>query len=187
LRFRSRGYIDSLKRGDATNIQQNAGRAHQLSQAGTFPAFFGNDVTLVPVPGSAPRVKGGLWVPHMIAKALKDVGLARDVAPILTRVKAVAKSAYSAPADRPNVQTHFDSFAVDVVKPPPPKILLVDDVVTQGCTMLAAARRILAAYPNAEIRAFALFRPMGNVEIEKMIEPCVGTIQPRNDRAVRRP
>ncbi len=184
---RTRQHRDALKRGDAATIAACAKGAASCVQAGEYPGFFGDDVTLVPVPGSAPLVKGGLWVPHLIAKALKDAGLASEVAPILRRVKAVAKSGYSAPANRPNVQTHYDSFVVDVLKPAPKKILLIDDVVTQGCTMLAAARRVLDAYPNVEIRAFALLRPNSDGEVEAMRNPCAGTIAPRNDRAFRRP
>jgi hypothetical protein len=121
--------------------------------------------------------------------------LARDVVPILARVSAVRKSAISAPGERPTVHQHYDSFAVQIVAPAPIHIVLIDDVVTAGSTLLAAASRIAEAYPEASVRAFALIRTMSGVEVDQVIapatgtiiSPCVGWIKPRGDRALRQP
>jgi hypothetical protein len=47
----TRTYVGSLKRGDPQKIKLYAKRAAQYSQDGEFPKFFGEDVTLVPIPG----------------------------------------------------------------------------------------------------------------------------------------
>jgi hypothetical protein len=65
---------------------------------------------------------------------------------------------------------------------------LVDDVVTKGRTMLAAATRVHEAFPSARIDAFAFIRTMGLVEeIEHLIDPCVGEIRWTGEDAQRRP
>jgi phosphoribosylpyrophosphate synthetase len=108
-----------------------------------------------------------------------------------SRHTAVLKSAYVAADLRPNVQTHYNSMRADVVSPAPEKLLLVDDIVTQGCTLLAAARRLAEAYPGTEIRAFASVRTMSGVGVEITVpynrEPCLGTITARGARAWRQP
>lgn len=190
-------YVGALKRGDSHLLPQFVQRIVLHAQQGEFPNFFGPAVTLIPVPGSAPLVKGGLWVPLLLANAFRDSGLARDVAPVISRIAPVRKSAFAAAADRPNVQQHYDSLTVQVVKPAPTHIVLIDDVVTQGCTFLAAASRLAEAYPDAEIRGFAIVRTMSRagVEVDQIVaprtgtisSPCVGTIEARRDRAVRRP
>lgn len=184
-----------LKRGDPSLLRQLATRVANLVAEGNFTGFFGNQTTLVPIPGSAPLVRGGLWVPLLAANELRRVGLARDVLPAIARVSAVTKSAFVQPAQRPNVQEHYNSLSVQLVKPPPQRILLIDDVVTQGCTMLAAASRVAEAYPQAEVRGFAFVRTMSGVELEEvvgvgnqtMVSPCAGIIRPRNERAIRQP
>jgi Na+/citrate or Na+/malate symporter len=45
----------------------------------------------------------------------------------------------------------------------PERILLVDDVITKGRTLIAAATRVHEAFPQAPICAFALLRTMGLV------------------------
>ena len=56
-------------------------------------------------------------------------------------------------------------------------ITVVDDIVTKGATLLAAASRVAEAFPGAEVRTFALLRTMGLVEnVERIVDPCQGTI-----------
>ena len=68
------------------------------------------------------------------------------------------------------------------------RITIVDDVVTKGATLLAAASLVAEAYPDAEVRAFALIRTMGLVpEIDKIVDPVVGTIKLIGSEADRKP
>ena len=65
-----------------------------------------------------------------------------------------------------------DSTLVD-----PRNITIIDDVVTKGATLLAAASLLANAFPDARVRAFALVRTMGLVpDIERIVEPVVGRI-----------
>jgi phosphoribosylpyrophosphate synthetase len=92
---------------------------------------------------------------------------------------------------------HYESIAVTPMVVDREELCLVDDVVTKGATLLAAATRLREAYPNAKIVAFALVRKivafalvrtMGFVEdIERIVEPCIGTITRSGDEAVREP
>ena len=67
-------------------------------------------------------------------------------------------------------------------------LCLVDDVITKGATMLAAASRLAEIYPRATIVGFALVRTLGFVDdIDRIVEPAVGTITFRGDAAVREP
>jgi pyrimidine operon attenuation protein/uracil phosphoribosyltransferase len=60
----------------------------------------------------------------------------------------------------------------------PERIVLVDDVITKGRTILAAAARLHDAFPNADIRAFALVRTMGFLpDVVHLTEPCQGFVR----------
>jgi adenine/guanine phosphoribosyltransferase-like PRPP-binding protein len=59
----------------------------------------------------------------------------------------------------------------------PLRIVLVDDVVTKGATLLAAASLIHAAFPDTRVEAFALVRTLGlQPEVQRIVDPVVGTI-----------
>ena len=60
----------------------------------------------------------------------------------------------------------------------PSEITLVDDVVTRGSTLLAAASLVKSVYPDSKIRTFAFSRTLGFVDdIERIIDPCEGIIR----------
>ncbi len=70
----------------------------------------------------------------------------------------------------------------------PEQLVLIDDVVTKGRTLLAAAARVHEALPDADIRAFALLRTMGWVQgVDRLLDPCVGEIRWRAGDAYRNP
>ena len=97
--------------------------------------------------------------------------------PDVRRVRQVPKSAYQAPGDRPNARTHYDTISVEPQLINPTRILLVDDIVTKGNTLLGCASRAAEAFPQAQIRAFAMVRTMGLVpDIDRRLSPCVGRI-----------
>lgn len=61
-------------------------------------------------------------------------------------------------------------------------------MITKGATFLAAASRLQETYPEARVIAFALVRTLGFVDdIERIVEPAIGTITLRGDDAYREP
>lgn len=170
---------------------------------GRFALVFGGRAVLVPVPRSMPG-QHAQWVGEHLAWCLKQLGLAAEVWPILRRRYAVRKSAYAASGERPSVLEHYASLAVEralsgvvlssqseaVCKPRgnEMRLTLIDDVVTRGRTLLAAAGRLREAFPQAEIRAFALLRTLGPDEtLRQILDPCEGEIRWILDDARRRP
>lgn len=148
----------------------------------------GPESTLVPAPRSAPMVSGGLWPARNIAEALVEKGLGGSVLSCLSRTVAVPKAAYAARGGRPTARLHYDTFRVDLGLDAPTKIVVVDDFVTKGATLLAAASRLREAFPIAEIAVFAIFRTLGlQPEIADIFDPCVGTIRLRGNDAWRDP
>lgn len=101
---------------------------------------------------------------------------------------AVPRSAAAKPCERPTVHRHYVSMAVERAGPVLDQVLLVDDVITKGRTLLAAASRLQTAFPAARIRAFALLRTRGlDPEVERLLDPCLGEIRWRAGDAQRRP
>lgn len=54
------------------------------------------------------------------------------------------------------------------------RVVLVDDVITRGATIAAAATRLLEAFPNMSIRAFAVAHTES--EMPNIVAPRMGTI-----------
>ncbi len=177
---RSRVLRALLKAGESRLIIKYASRVRQ--QASALPlltGFFDATDVLVPVPGSEPRDPDVVSVTEHLAAALVREGLGQVAWAGLRRVRAVGKSATAAPGKRPSVAKHFDSFAVECTDSigESAHLVLIDDVVTKGRTLLAAAARLEEAFPHARVRAFALLRTMGLVpEVNRLLDPCVGEI-----------
>lgn len=186
---RSRLLCTLLKDADARFIAKYAVRVRQQVVGGSpLAGFIGPNDVLIPVPGSAPLPAGVPSVTERLAGALVDQGLGGMVWGGLHRICTVAKSATAPPGSRPTVGAHFESLALESASLFPRQIVLVDDVVTKGRTLLAAATRVREALPNARIRAFALLRTMGFVQqVDRLLEPCVGEIRWRAGDAHRSP
>lgn len=106
----------------------------------------------------------------------------------LERVTPIAKSAFAARGSRPRPIDHYESIRATRLVTDRAELCLIDDVVTKGSTLIAAASRLQEVYPEARIVAFALVRTMGFVEdIRSIVEPTTGTITFRGDEAVRNP
>lgn len=145
--------------------------------AAVLAPFLGPEVALVPVPRSAPLPDGALWPARVIADLLVEDGFGADVLPCLERVAAVPKSASSPASERPLWHQHYETLAVRADLLQPAQITLVDDVLTMGRTSYACAQRLHEAFPNAEIRVFAVIRTQGLIlDVEAIVDPAVGTI-----------
>lgn len=175
---KSRRVRDAVKNDTPPVIQRAVERLVSLVDSVGLAPFFEEDTTLVPVPRRAPlRDPNALWPSRRIAETLIEHGLGREVLPCLERKSAVRKSAYAAPGDRPTVTAHLRSMAVSSTLIAPERITLVDDFVTKGTTLLAAATLLRQEFPSAKLRGFALVRTMGFVpEIQSIVDPCVGRI-----------
>jgi hypothetical protein len=165
-----------------------ARRLAEERRNGILEELFGSSPLLVPVPRSSFTVEGGIWPAYNIASALIAQGIGVTVLPCLERVKAVPKSAFAASGSRPKPLDHYESIGAVKMIADREQLCLVDDVITKGATLLAAATRLQEAYPRAKIVAFALVRTLGFVEdIQRIVEPAVGTITFRGDEAAREP
>jgi hypothetical protein len=153
-----------------------------------FQQLFAREAILVPVPGSAPSCRA-LWPAWQLAMALRQLGLARDVWLGLERRYPVRKSATALVGARPSVRQHYESFSVaPAPNPLPNRIILVDDVITKGRTLLAAAARLRYELPHADIRAFALVRTMGFLsQLDRLLAPCAGVVHWAGGDARREP
>jgi len=160
---------------------------------GHFAGTFGRRVVLVPIPGSS-AVQGAAWVGERLAWCLREMGLAAQVWPILRRRSAVRKSAFAPARERPSVLEHYASFAIERAVLGRKllgdcsllaerggtglQLTLIDDVITRGRTLLAAAGRLHEAFRGAEIRSFALLRTLGpNETLRQVLDPCEGEVR----------
>ncbi len=115
---------------------------------------------------------------------MQDVGLE----PLLERVIAVPKSAFAAKGERTTPLRHYETMAV--VRPlgaSPRRITVVEDVVTKGAALLAAASLLQEAFPEAEVRAFALVRTLYSEHFQAIVDPVVGRIVLHGDNSRREP
>lgn len=186
---RSRLLRELLKEGNARFMRGYAARVReQMVESPQLAGFLTTADLLVPVPGSAPADDQGRYVATRLAEALLRQGLGRDTWNGLKRIRAVRKSATASPRARPSVASHYESFSIETAAEAPHSLVLVDDVVTKGRTLFAAAVRLHEAFPAAKIRAFALLRTMGfSPQLRRLLEPCRGFIRWRAGDARRNP
>ena len=113
----------------------------------------------------------------VIAQELRRLGYGETISPLIKRTSPVRKSATAGWGNRPSVTEHYQTLEVERDIFQPQKITLIDDVLTKGSTVFACARLLHEHFPEAEIRAFAIFRTQGFIpDIEVFIDPSVGTI-----------
>jgi hypothetical protein len=173
--IRSRHIRDRVKNDHAGDIAQIAARI--VHDGNPCAPVIGPGVLLVPAPRSSPLVAGALWPARRIAEELVVVGLGDQVIPLVLRAQAVQKSAFATPGNRPTPQQHLDSFVFDRQLINPERVTVVDDFVTKGATLLAAASLVKHHFPDSEVCAFALIRTMGlQADVEQLVAPCVGTV-----------
>jgi phosphoribosylpyrophosphate synthetase len=186
----SRLLCASVKTGNvAALVDQAFDTEDEANQSPSIARFFPAAAILVPVPGSRPSLWSGATPTERLAVALLNQGLGLGIWFGLRRVRTVRKSATAVPGARTSVRTHYDTMAVDDVGVPcASNVILVDDVVTKGRTLLAAALRLREALPRADVRAFALVRTMGYSPVfDQFLMPCTGKIEWKCGDARRSP
>jgi len=177
-----------VKAGDPLWVARYAGCVRQASFRDTeLAALFGGSAVLVPVPASTITCAVP-WTSERVAVALSGVGLGERLVRALRRHLPVRKSATSPAGHRPSVREHYESFAIARPLLVAEKIVLVDDVITKGRTLLAAAARLQAELPHADIRAFAMIRTVGFVpRMERVLDVCHGFVRWAGGDARREP
>ena len=189
LSNRSRTSVrDTVKRGDPQTLFLAVKRIREcISQ---FPGYFGDDVLIVPTPRHAPTCRDAFWPTRIIGDSFVDRGLANGCIPLLQRSMWVEKSALS--SSPRTVDRHLHSIKIEPTIHAPERIIVLDDVVTSGATLFAATFIVAEAYPNADVKAFALVRTLSNQEVPetsaRCLAPSIGTIRMRHDGStVREP
>jgi hypothetical protein len=174
----SRQLCDRVKSCDSLWLPRYAGFVYRTSLGDRhLAALFAPGTVLVPAPGSD-RSGEAPWTALRLAVALSEVGFALPVWTGLRRRYTVTKSATAPSAGRPTVDQHYDSFQVIPPVGPVGRIVVIDDVITKGRTLLAAAARLRSELPFADVRGFALIRTRGFVDhIEHLAETCHGVVR----------
>jgi len=178
LAAEARALCQRLKSGDPLWLPRYAAYAASLvAHGGLLAQLFSRDAWLVPVPGNRATTPAdsAAW---KLAFALRALGLGRCLWPGLARSSPVRKSATALPGERPTFEQHYDSFMVRVAPGvAAARLVLVDDVITRGRTLLAAAARLRAACPHADVRAYAMVRTLGYLNrLDRLRAPCVGVV-----------
>jgi predicted amidophosphoribosyltransferase len=189
ISVRSRIARALLKAGDPAYLSEVARIVKVRAQGGCLLSrLFEYRPVLIPVPGAAPGSSQSPWIAERLCVELLKQGLGKSIWPGLRRAVAVNKSGTAPAARRPSAVAHYHSFVVDADQEFHDKILLIDDIVTKGRTLLAAATRVREAFPQSEIEAFAFVRTMGLIpEILRLIDPCLGRIRWAHGDAHRSP
>jgi len=189
---RIRRYVRyGVKQGRRQALERMGELLDELVENEILSGAFADSCVLVPIPGHAPLVKGGLWVARELCDVLREKGYGTGVVEALERTAAVPRSSViSTGEDRPSPERHAESLDAHHALELGSRVMLVDDVVTRGATFLGAARRLRKIIPAAEISGFAFFAT-GEDSIEGREEAvlpqrwCVGT-DTASGRPIRR-
>ena len=193
---KSRTMIRDIKNVRSGYMKRVADRLREEMRPGkraeVLREVLGNDVLVVPCPRSSPLVKGALWPSKEICDELVGHGLAMKCAVLLERVTAVPKSSTSAIGERPKPLDHIRSMTVvkqqELELRKITRITIVDDVITRGATLLAAASILQHHFPEAVIRIFAVVRTKSyDPEVGSILDPVLGEVSLNGVDADRKP
>lgn len=198
---------DTVRKSGLTTARFVAARLREelTDRAIELALYFDGSWTAVPVPRSSLHQADALWPAQRISAALAEQRLVRQSQAILHRAIAVRKSATASGGDRPSAAAHYASLrlaldskrAQQLESPIPsvlrstlgerPRLLLVDDVITRGATMLAAASVLLDAIPDAEVVGFAVVRTKSDDPSLPLLTPTTGCVVLSETQTLRRP
>jgi hypothetical protein len=186
---RSRLLCGRVKNGRSGWLRTYAARVREQALEGqSLSDLFNPHAVLIPIPKCSHSPGPAVWVANKLAVAINATGLGQSVWTGLKRMVEVERSCASWAYGRPTVQQHFKSFAVIPPVTIPAEIVLIDDVVTKGRTLLAAAFRLRQSFPDSQIRAFALVRTLGLIpDVRRVFDPCTGEIRWNGRDAQREP
>lgn len=150
--------------------------------------FLPEHATLVPMPGHAPlKDPKSHWAARELCEAFVGAQLGARWLPLLERIVAVPKAAFSASVERPSAEEHYQALRARGDLAAGSLITVVGDVVTRGSTLLAGIARLREACPQARVCGFALVRTMSDEPIARVKEPCIGKIKYGPRGTLRRP
>lgn len=174
----AKAFILALKRdailANGSAIQLAVERLVKEVPQSALAGLLDGSAVLVPTPGSGLPLKNAVWCARSICMAMVDAGLGSQTVTLVERAKAIRKSAFCKPGERPTPREHYDTIQVKSLIDSPERIVLVDDVITKGATLAGAAVRLIEAFPDAEVRAFAMARTESSMT--DMVEPRMGII-----------
>jgi len=139
------------------------------------------------MPRSSLLAPKALWPARRIAEVLVTAGLARSVLECLRRTRPLPRASLVPANERPSPAAKLESMACDTPVIAPPEDLIVDDVVTTGASLLAAASILAHTMPRTRVRSLAIARTMSGEEVDPIRQPCVGRIRLEGNRSIRRP
>jgi hypothetical protein len=165
---------DAILKGHGSAIQLAIRRLRQTVGSTPLVDWLDGTAILVPTPASGLLLRNAVWSARSICQAMVAAGLGSKTLTCVQRIKPIRKSAYCEPGERPTLREHYDTMIVKAVTDRPQNIVLVDDVITRGATLGGGAARLMEAFPDARVRAFAIAHTES--DMKDWISPCLGRI-----------